>query len=48
VEILANGNSDELLAKLRAMSPEELRCDSLSLEEIFVAAGTLGKAMLLR
>jgi ABC-2 type transport system ATP-binding protein len=48
VEILANGNSDELLAKLRAMSPEELRCDSLSLEEIFVAAGTLGKATLLR
>jgi ABC-2 type transport system ATP-binding protein len=48
VEILANGNSDELLAKLRAMSPEELRCDTLSLEEIFVAAGTLGKATLLR
>lgn len=48
LEILANGNSDELLAKLRAMSPEELRCDSLSLEEIFVAAGTLGKAKLLR
>lgn len=47
VEILANGNSEELLAKLRAMSPEELRCDSLSLEEIFVAAGTLGKAKLL-
>lgn len=48
VEILANGNTEELLAKLRAMSPEELRCDSLSLEEIFVAAGTLGKAKLLR
>ena len=48
LEILANGNCDELLAKLRAMSPEELRCDSLSLEEIFVAAGTLGKAKLLR
>jgi ABC-2 type transport system ATP-binding protein len=47
VEILANGNSEELLTKLRAMSPEELRCDSLSLEEIFVAAGTLGKARLL-
>ena len=48
LEILANGNSDELLAKLRALSPEELRCDSLSLEEVFVAAGTLGKAKLLR
>jgi ABC-2 type transport system ATP-binding protein len=48
LEVLANGNSDELLAKLRSMSPEELRCDSLSLEEIFVAAGTLGKAKLSR
>ena len=41
MEILANGNRDVLLERLRAHKPEELRCDSLSLEEIFVAAGTL-------
>jgi hypothetical protein len=35
-----------LLKKLRALQPEELRCNSLSLEEIFVAAGTLAKAKL--
>jgi ABC-2 type transport system ATP-binding protein len=40
-EILANGNRDQLMEKLRACHPAELRCDSLSLEEIFVAAGTL-------
>jgi hypothetical protein len=34
------------LSRLRTKSPEELRCDSLSLEEIFVAAGTLAKARL--
>jgi ABC-2 type transport system ATP-binding protein len=45
-EILSNGNSEELLAKLRALNPEELRCDSLSLEEIFVTAGTLSQAKL--
>jgi ABC-2 type transport system ATP-binding protein len=41
MEILADGNRERLLEKLRACNPEELRCDSLSLEEIFVAAGTL-------
>jgi ABC-2 type transport system ATP-binding protein len=44
VEILANGNSEQLLEKLKAYSPEELRCESLSLEEIFVASGILKKA----
>jgi len=44
LEILANGNSEQLLEKLRARQPEELRCDSMSLEEIFVAAGTLARA----
>lgn len=39
LEILANGNSEALLEKLRARRPEELRCDSLTLEEIFVATG---------
>ncbi|HXI70870.1 MAG TPA: ABC transporter ATP-binding protein [Verrucomicrobiae bacterium] len=43
VEILANGNSEKLLAELKARSPEELRCESLSLEEIFVASDILKK-----
>ncbi|SPE51259.1 ABC transporter related-protein [Verrucomicrobia bacterium] len=44
LEILADGNSAQLLEQLRQRGPEDLRCDSLSLEEIFVAAGTLAKA----
>jgi ABC-2 type transport system ATP-binding protein len=44
VEILANGNSEPLLEALRALSPEELRCESLTLEEIFVASDLLKKA----
>ena len=43
IEILANGNSEKLLAKLKSCSPEELRCESLSLEEIFVASDILKK-----
>jgi ABC-2 type transport system ATP-binding protein len=43
VEILADGNSEPLLEKLRALQPEDLRCESLSLEEIFVASGVLKK-----
>ena len=43
VEIVANGNREQLLAELRARHPEELHCDSLTLEEIFVTAGTLAK-----
>ncbi len=42
-EILANGNSDQLLAELKSHSPEELRCESLSLEEIFVVSNILKK-----
>ncbi len=41
VEILANGNSEELLAELKAHQPEELRTESLTLEEIFVASDVL-------
>ncbi len=41
VEILANGNSEQLLESLRAMQPEELHTESLSLEEIFVASAFL-------
>src|SRR5664279_3335903 len=43
-EILTNGNSEQLLEKLKLHSPEELRCESLSLEEIFVASDILKKA----
>ncbi len=43
MEILANGNSEALLAELKSHSPEELRCESLSLEEIFVASDILKK-----
>ncbi len=41
VEVLANGSSDRIEAELRAMGPEDLRAESLSLEEIFVAAQTV-------
>jgi ABC-2 type transport system ATP-binding protein len=44
VEILANGNSEALLAELKARQPEELRIESLTLEEIFVASEALKKA----
>jgi ABC-2 type transport system ATP-binding protein len=44
VEVLANGNSEQLLEKLRALQPEELNCESLSLEEIFVASDLIKKA----
>jgi len=41
MEILANGNSEQLLAELKAHQPEELQIESLSLEEIFVISGLL-------
>jgi ABC-2 type transport system ATP-binding protein len=44
LELLANGNSERLLELLRAQKPEELQCESLSLEEIFVASKTLAEA----
>jgi ABC-2 type transport system ATP-binding protein len=43
-EILANGNSEELIAKLKSYSPEELKVESLTLEEIFVASDVLKKS----
>jgi ABC-2 type transport system ATP-binding protein len=45
VEVLANGSSEQLLAKLRLLAPEDLRCEALTLEEIFVASDTLRKAI---
>ena len=44
VEILANGSSEELLAKLKTLQPEELRTEALTLEEIFIASGILKEA----
>ena len=44
VEILANGNSELLLEELKAHAPEDLRCESLSLEEIFVVSDHLKPA----
>ena len=44
IEILADGNSGQLLEIIKSLSPEELRCESLSLEEIFVASDILKKA----
>lgn len=41
VELLANRNGDELIAQLQRLQPEDLRSESLSLEEIFVASKTL-------
>jgi ABC-2 type transport system ATP-binding protein len=41
VEFLANGNSASVMQKLQALQPEDLRCESLSLEEIFIASKTL-------
>jgi ABC-2 type transport system ATP-binding protein len=43
LEILANGDSEKLMAQLKQLSPEELRCECLSLEEIFVASDILKK-----
>ena len=44
MEILTNGNSEPLLEACKSLSPEELRCESLSLEEIFIASDLLKKA----
>ena len=41
LEIIANGNSEGLLEELRSREPEDLRCESLTLEEIFVASKLL-------
>jgi len=42
LEVLANGTSEELIAKLKTYQPEDLQTESLTLEEIFVASNTLG------
>jgi ABC-2 type transport system ATP-binding protein len=44
LEILADGASERLLAVINAAQPEAVQCESLSLEEIFVASKALVKA----
>jgi ABC-2 type transport system ATP-binding protein len=43
VEVLANGNSEALLAVLKSHQPENVWTEALTLEEIFVASDTLRK-----
>ncbi|MGO8701758.1 MAG: ABC transporter ATP-binding protein [Limisphaerales bacterium] len=43
VDLLANGNAKMLMETLQGLHPEELRCEALSLEEIFVACKSLSK-----
>jgi ABC-2 type transport system ATP-binding protein len=38
LEVLANGNSAQLYEEVRAMKPDDLTSEALTLEEIFVAA----------
>jgi len=42
VEILADGRSEEMIAKLKGLQPEEIQTESLTLEEIFVASKVIG------
>ncbi len=44
LEILANGSSDELIAKLKTYQPEDLQIESLTLEEIFVASNSINQS----
>ena len=44
MELLCNGASGPLLEILRAHHAEDVRCEALSLEEIFVASKTLSPA----
>ena len=43
LEVLVNGSSEELVAKLKAHQPDDLQIEALSLEEIFVASKSLPK-----
>ena len=44
IEVIANGDSEKVLAELRAHRPETLDTESLTLEEIFVRSDILKKA----
>ena len=41
LEVLANGSRERLLSVIAGAGPEEVRCEALSLEEIFVESKTL-------
>jgi hypothetical protein len=41
LEILTDGNGEQIISDLRARQPEDLRLESLSLEEIFVSSKDL-------
>lgn len=41
LEILADGNSEQILERLKAKRPDKLQIESLSLEELFVATQSL-------
>ncbi len=43
VEIVANGESEEITTRLRALQPEELQAESLTLEDIFIASRALSQ-----
>jgi ABC-2 type transport system ATP-binding protein len=45
VEVLANGDSEAIVEKLRRMNPTDLKSDALSLEEIFVASDVIKGSM---
>jgi ABC-2 type transport system ATP-binding protein len=45
LEVVVNGNSSDVLARLKARSPESLTTESLTLEEIFVATLQPGTAV---
>ncbi|HEY2341438.1 MAG TPA: ABC transporter ATP-binding protein [Chthoniobacteraceae bacterium] len=44
LEVIANGESDALLETIRKLHPEDVQCESLSLEEIFVSSDALQQA----
>jgi ABC-2 type transport system ATP-binding protein len=46
LEVVANGSADRLKAQLSSASPESLECESLTLEEIFIASPSLTHAAL--
>lgn len=46
LEILANGGSERLVNYLKELGPEDLLCESLTLEEIFVASRALAEKKL--
>jgi hypothetical protein len=44
-EVLVNGNAADVMARLKARSPEALSTESLTLEEIFVTTLQPGAAL---